>query len=413
MKSYSFNFACIIASVLIFICGCQEEKKVPADTTETQTVSETVPAAESKAEITRPAKSVEPEKKAAKTEITIEPKTAQKTIQGSDVIVTVNGTVITRAQLDENVQPIIEYREQMQQKTTPSLHEQYESQMLDNMITEILFDEQVKANNIEVTEQDVDNYIMEMIKASDPNMTMEDFKSQMEARGTDFSQLKNTMQKRLMMTKLLEIKYPGELDISEQDAKKFYDENQRFFQKPEMVRASHILIVPDKSDPNNIEQTKAVAKQKAQNILEQIRNGADFAEMAKAYSDCPSASRGGDLGLNHRGQWIPAFSNAAFSLQIGQVSDVVESSRGFHIIKVTNHSDASTVPFDEAKNNIIKVLQSRKEQELIPQMVEKMKEEAEIVYPPDSTLRSYQPTESRIREGTSLLKQQPAQSATQ
>ncbi len=412
MKTYLFNFTCIIASVLVFICGCLEEKKVPADIAEPPIVSEPVPAAESEAEIVEPVTPVETEQKAAETEITIEPETAQQATEGSNIVVTVNGTVITRAQLDEQVQPIIDYREAMQQKTTPSLREQYESQMLDNMITELLLDEQTKANNIEVTEQDVDNYIIDMIKTSDPNMTLEDFKSQMEARGTDFNQLKKTMQKRLTMTKLLEINYPGELDISEEEARKFYDENQRFFQKPETVRASHILIIPDRTDPNKIEQAKAAAKQKAQGILEQIRNGADFAEMAKAYSDCPSASRGGDLGYNHRGQWIPAFSNAAFSLELGQVSDVVESSRGFHIIKSTGHQDASVVSFDEAKNNIMKVLQSRKEQSLIPKLIEKMKEEAEIVYPPDSTLRSYQPTKSRIRQGTNLLGQ-PAQSAAQ
>ena len=404
MKTYSFNFACIIASVLVFVCGCLEEKQVPADIAEPPIVSEPVPAAESETETIEPVTPVETEEQAVETEITIEPEPARQTIEDSNVIVTVNGTAITRGQLAEQVQPIIDYREAMQQKTTPSLREQYESQMLDNLITELLFDEQIKANNIEVTEQDVDNYITDMIKTSDPNMTLEDFKAQMEARGTDFNQLKKTMQKRLMMTKLLEINYPGELGISEEDARKFYDENPRFFQKPEMVRASHILIVPDGTDPNKIEQAKEAAKQKAQNILEQIRKGADFAEMAKAYSDCPSASRGGALGFNHKGQWIPAFSNAAFSLEIGQVSDVVESSRGFHIIKSTGHQDASVVSFDEAKNNIMKVLQSRKEQSLVPKLIEKLKEEAEIVYPPDSTLRSYQPTKSRIREGTNLLR---------
>lgn len=405
MKTYLFNFTCIIASVLIFICGCLEEKKEPAEIAEPQVIPETVPAPEKEAETIKTVTPVETEEKAVEAEVTIQPKTPQD----SNIIVTVNGTIITKAQLEEQVQPIIEYREKMQQKTTPSLREQYESQMLDNMITEILFDEQIKANNIEVTEQDVDNYIIDMIKTSDPNMTLEDFKSQMEARGTDFEQLKKTMQKRLMMTKLLEIKYPGELDVSQEEAKKFYDENQRFFRKPEMVRASHILIVPDKSDPNKIEQAKEAAKQKAQNILEQIRNGADFAEMAKAYSDCPSASRGGDLGFNHRGQWIPAFSNVAFSLEIGQVSDVVESSRGFHIIKSTGHRDASVISFDEAENNITRVLQTRKQQSLMPKLIEKMKEDAEIVYPPNSTLRSYQPTKSRLRQGTNLLQQrQPA-----
>jgi hypothetical protein len=86
----------------------------------------------------------------------------------------------------------------------------------------------------------------------------------------------------------------------------------------------------------------------------------------------------------------------------------VESSYGFHIIKVTGRQDASVVSFDEAENNIIKVLQSQKQQSLIPQMIEKMKEDAEIVYPPDSTLRAFQPTASRIRQGTNIIRQ-PAQ----
>ena len=142
----------------------KEEKKEPADITKPQVIPKSEPAAESEAETIEPVTPVETEEQAAETEITIEPETALQTIEDSNVIVAVNGTVITRAELDEKVQPIIEYRESMQQKTTPSLREQYESQMLDNMITEILFHEQIKANNIEVTEQDVDNHIIDMIK---------------------------------------------------------------------------------------------------------------------------------------------------------------------------------------------------------------------------------------------------------
>jgi peptidyl-prolyl cis-trans isomerase C len=406
MRTKTFKLGCIIVSFLVLICGCQEEKKAPAAAAPKAAVEPTP--AETQTKIVTPPAAVKPEKKPAETVTKIEPQTAPRTPEGSDIIVTVNGTVITRAKLDEQVQPIIDYRQAMQQNITPSQREQYESQMLDNMITEILFDQQVKANNIKVTDQDVDNYITDMIKTSDPNMTLEDFKSQMEARGTDFDQLKSTMQKRLMMTKLLEITYPGELDVSEEEAQKFYDENPRFFKKPEMVKASHILITYDKSDPNQIEQAKQQAKQKAQNILEQIRNGADFAEMAKAYSACPSASRGGDLGFNSREQWVQPFSDAAFGLKVGEVSDIVETIHGFHIIKSTGRQDASVVSFDEAKDNIIKVLQARKEQALIPQMIEKMKEDAEIVYPPNSTLRAYQPAKSRIRQGGANLRGQPA-----
>lgn len=395
MKFYLSILVCIIMLVTVFICGCLEEQ-VSTDVAEPQAAVESVPPAETEAELVEPVTSVGTEQ-AVETEIAIE-EDVQQTVDDSNVVVTVNGIVITEGQLQKAVQPIIDYRASINQKTTPSLRERYESQTLDDMIRNLLLEQQLKAHNIVVTREDVNDFILNMAKSSDPNMTLEDVKSIIEARGANFEQWKEGTQKRLEVQELLKIKYPGQTDVNEEEARKFYGENPRFFSEPEKVGASHILITPDTSDPNYIEQAKALARQRAEKILEQIKNGADFAEMAKKYSDCPSAKSGGDIGFGHRGLWIPAFSNAAFSLKVGEMSNIVESTRGYHIIKVTGHQDAKTVPFEQAKNNIVNTLRSRKEQRIAPQMIRELEEQAVILYPPGSTLRAYQASKSLIRK---------------
>ena len=117
----------------------------------------------------------------------------------------------------------------------------------------------------------------------------------------------------------------------------------------------------DKKDPNKVEQLKAEAKKKAQDILDQIRKGADFAEMATKYSDDKAtAKKGGDLFYFEKRTMVPEFANAAFDLKVGQISDVVETNYGYHIIKVTDHRDAKTVPFEKAKSSIIDLLKTQK-----------------------------------------------------
>ncbi len=112
---------------------------------------------------------------------------------------------------------------------------------------------------------------------------------------------------------------------------------------PEQVRVSHILIKaadldPDVAEPPNAQnEAKAAAVAKAEELLEQIRNGADFEALAREHSSCPSAAKGGDLGFFARGRMVSNFEKVAFDLKVGEVSDIVETIFGYHIIKVTGH----------------------------------------------------------------------------
>ena len=204
----------------------------------------------------------------------------------------------------------------------------------------------------------------------------------------NFEDMKNDVRNRLSYDKFMTPLLEGKMSVTEEDARKYYDENPKRFEQPEQIAVSHILIKSEPIDPNIADpneakkQSKAAALAKAQDLLKQIKDGADFAELAKANSACPSAKDGGDLGFLPRGQTTPPFEKAAFDLELGQLSDIVETSYGYHIIKKTGQKDASTIPFEEASKSIIMQLVKKQQNEFIEEYMEKLKAEADIVYPP-------------------------------
>jgi len=325
--------------------------------------------------------------------------TAEKTAKGVDltnvpaktradsVAVTVNGVAITEAAVDAEVA--------MQLRTTkippqmpPAIIEQYKKQLrrpaLERLIGMVLLDEAVKASNIVVTEEEVIDQVKRI--ASREGLSLDDFKALLQAYGKTFDEWKQEMQfrKRLGYQKLMEAQFAGKINITEDDAKKYYSENKKQFETTEQVRASHILIKPDTTDPNaDPNELKAKAKAKAEDLLKQIKGGADFATLARANSGCSSATGGGDLGFFRRNQMVPSFSKASFELKVGQVSEIVETRFGYHIIKATGRKSAGVISFEQAKDDIINELTQKKRQELANQYIEslKAKAKANIVYP--------------------------------
>jgi peptidyl-prolyl cis-trans isomerase C len=173
-------------------------------------------------------------------------------------------------------------------------------------------------------------------------------------------------------------------DVNDAAIEKYYNDNPNEFKTPEQVRASHILISTRSTDPNaDPNKVKAAAKAKAQEILDQIKKGADFNELAKKNSADPgSAAKGGDLGFFSKGQMVKEFEEAAFSLKPGEVSPLVETTYGYHIIKVTDHKDANTTSLDKAKPQIKEMLTNQKKQQFAEKYVSKLKADAKITYPP-------------------------------
>jgi peptidyl-prolyl cis-trans isomerase C len=156
----------------------------------------------------------------------------------------------------------------------------------------------------------------------------------------------------------------------------FYQKNQDKFQQGARVRASHILIsVPEKADA----ATKLQAKTKAEGVLKDLKAGKDFAAAAKENSQDPgSAANGGDLGYFEQGQMVPPFEQAAFALKPGEMSDLVETPFGFHIIKVADKQASRVVPIEEAKPQIEQYLTGQNRQEQTAAFVKTLKAKAKI-----------------------------------
>jgi peptidyl-prolyl cis-trans isomerase C len=302
---------------------------------------------------------------------------APEMTESKDVAVTVNGNVITETEVDEKMAPILQ---RAAMRMDPNSIKMYKSrirgQVLEGMIMEKLLDEQAAKAGITVTESDVNDKIAEL--TAKQGITAANLGSILQMQGISMEQFRSQMKKTITYEKLMETAAGG-TDVNDADALAYYEENKADFNTPEQVQASHILI---KVEPSATEEEKAAAKEKAEKLLEQVKGGADFAELAKENSDCPSKSKGGDLGYFGKGQMVKEFEDAAFGMQPGDVSDVVETQFGYHIIKLTDHKKAGLTPFADVKEDIIENLKQNKQRQVFTEYIKKLRTEANIVYPP-------------------------------
>jgi peptidyl-prolyl cis-trans isomerase C len=170
------------------------------------------------------------------------------------------------------------------------------------------------------------------------------------------------------------------VNITDADARKYYDENPARFEEPEMVRASHILLTTTdpKTNAELTEDQKAAKRKQMEDLLKRARAGEDFAELAKKYSEDPgSKDKGGEYTFP-RGQMVPEFDAAAFSLGTNQVSDIITTRFGFHIIKLSEKIPAKKVEFDKAATNIKDGLTQQALQKQFPDYIAKLKKDAGV-----------------------------------
>jgi peptidyl-prolyl cis-trans isomerase C len=164
------------------------------------------------------------------------------------------------------------------------------------------------------------------------------------------------LSKELMKREVIE-----KITITEEDMRSYYNANSEAYSVPEMVRARHILIrVPEDAE----EKEKDELKKKAEGVLEKVRSGDDFARLASELSDDRgSKDKGGDVGFFPRGRMVKPFEEAAFSLKENEVSGLVETKFGFHIIRVEERKEAQMKPFDDVKEEIRTTLKKLFEEE--------------------------------------------------
>lgn len=180
---------------------------------------------------------------------------------------------------------------------------------------------------------------------------------------------------KLLAKRIIEKQIMEPVKVSEDDLKKYYEEHKNEFSVPEQVNAAHILILV-KEDAR--EDEKKAAKEKSEKLLKEIKGGADFSALAKDNSDCPSKVKGGDLGFFSKGQMVPEFEEAAFKLKPGEISEVVATKYGYHIIKIIDKKPAGQQEFSDVKDEIEQILLRDKQKTVFEDYTKKLKDSAKI-----------------------------------
>ena len=179
--------------------------------------------------------------------------------------------------------------------------------------------------------------------------------------GMTLEDIKGQIRMQMQIQALMESQDP-ESAVTEADVKKFYDENPQHFNKPEQVKASHILC----GKRGITEAEYPVELEKIEKAKASLDAGEAFEDVAKDVSTCPSSAQGGDLGFFGKGQMDPAFEKAAFELEVGQTTGIVKTSFGYHIIKVTDKNEGGTTSFAEASDQITRFLTQQKQRTFWP-----------------------------------------------
>ncbi len=290
-------------------------------------------------------------------------------------VAVVNGKSIGRQEVDRNTERFLT---QYQGRIPPEKVEEMRSGMwertLESMIDQTLLLQEAGKEKIQTDEKAVDERLAEIYKSFP---SKEEFMALLAKMGVSEKELRKEASENMIIEALLEKKFSDLKKVTDEDIQAFYRDNPQGFKKQERVQARHILL---KSEPDDSEEVRAQKRKKLEGLRKEIEQGAVFAELAGEHSDCPSKTKGGSLGYFEKGKMAKAFEEAAFKLKPGELSGIVETQFGYHLIEVDDHQEAQTVPLEQAKDKIAMYLNNQQRDKAVNDYVVKLREGAKIEY---------------------------------
>ena len=282
------------------------------------------------------------------------------------VVARVNGQEVTKTDFDRLIRQM---EMQAGQPVPKERRDEVYRAVLDQLVTYTLLVQEAKARDVKVSADEAktvsDAKIAELRQQiPDPKA----FTQALADRNMTLDRLRADIRNDIAINKMMEAEVASTPAVTDADVNEFYEKNPDEFSG---LRASHILIRPDGFD----EASRKKARAQAEDVLKQAQAGADFAELARKHSGDGSAPQGGDLGFFTKSSMVPAFSSAAFALKPGEISDIVETQFGYHIIKANERKD---VPLAEASDKIRGFLTARRRDERQQAFVAQVKGKSRI-----------------------------------
>lgn len=320
--------------------------------------------------------------------------------QNQSIVCKIDGQSITEQELLSEIEQMVKMAgNRVRPETIPQMKVFLYSRALNNLEEKILLKNVATKKKIVVDQADIDTRFKQV---RDQFPTEDQFKQVLAANSLTPESLKEKMKEELLYGKVLESEVKEAPAPTDEEIQKFFDENKDQMKQEEQVTASHILI---KVDSKATADDKAKAKQKLEGIRKDIVDKkVTFADAAKQNSDCPSKAKGGDLGSFGRGQMVPEFDQAAFALKVGELSNIVETQFGYHIIQVNDHKEAKDATLADMKDKIKEYLQGDKTQKARQDYVQKLKDASKIetVMDENAWKAKYTPKQPAAQEGDAL-----------
>jgi peptidyl-prolyl cis-trans isomerase SurA len=322
-----------------------------------------------------------------------------------EIIARVNNQIITRTEFERSKDQLRDEVKQQDPANADKLFADREKDILRDLIDQqLLLD---KGKDLGITgDTDLIKELDQMRK--DMNLdSLEDLEKEAVKQGISWEDFKQSKRNQIITQKVISEEVGGRLTITKEEEQQFYDEHKQEMEQPESIRLSEILITPKvagaapatATDGNatpsaspaqsptdeaahQAEEAAALsaAEAKANDLLKQIHNGASFEDIAKKYSDGPSAAEGGALGVFKRGQLAKELEDKTFAMKTGEISDVIRFKQGYGIVKVDDHQMAGTPSFKDALPRVENALYMEKLQPALRNYLTKLREDAYIKY---------------------------------
>ncbi len=284
----------------------------------------------------------------------------------------VNGSVITRVDFDREMGRVKKRLSRMGKLPSDSELSEIRKQVLESLIHRELLYQESQKQGISVADETIDEQLR---KLKERFSSEAEFKSALSDANLSEAAIKSQFKRKMAIQQFIDKEFVQKITVSGRESKDYYDSHPEVFKQPGQVRASHILI---KVDPGADEAQKTEARKKLEKIQGKLQKGEDFAALAKEFSEGPSSAKGGDLGYFKRGQMVKPFEEAAFVLEPGKLSDIVETEFGYHLIKVIDKKPAKTIAYQDVKGTLERHLKQEKLQREVSLYVEKLKEKAKV-----------------------------------
>lgn len=252
------------------------------------------------------------------------------------------------------------------------LMKQLRREAMDTMIEQQLIIQAAAAKGIEVSDEEVDE---ELAKIKEPFKGEGEFQRRLDTESYTEASFREHLRGMISAKRYLDDIRLEAMDVSDEELEQYYRDNERRLTLPEQVHVRHILL---SWKPLGQTDDKKALYEQMQSILDKALAGEDFAGLATEYSDDSTRVHGGDVGFFHRGEMVPAFENAAFALQPGEISDIVETPYGLHIIKLEERKESRLLPLDEIRDQLRDHIREENMEKAVQAEYARLKEKAEI-----------------------------------